>query len=76
MNDIFNLNDADAHTLSRYLIEDSQNDYVYCDPNNENIRSVIKSIIKTAVGDYELPKDFDKLRKNADELISKYHFNL
>ena len=34
MNDVFNLSDADAHTLSRYLIEDSQNDYVYCDPNN------------------------------------------
>lgn len=31
---IFGLNETDAHTLSRYLIEDSQTDYVYCDPAN------------------------------------------
>lgn len=33
-NDIFGLNEADSLILSRYLIEDSPNDYVYCDPNN------------------------------------------
>jgi hypothetical protein len=32
--DVFGLNEADAHTLSRYVIEDSPGDYVYCDPSN------------------------------------------
>ncbi len=48
-------------TLSRYLVEDSPNDYVYCDPSNENFRSVVKSIIKNAIGDYQTFRDNKKV---------------
>ena len=34
MNYPFELQDEDAHILARYLIEDSSNEYVYCDLNN------------------------------------------
>lgn len=60
-NEAFGLNEADALALSRYLIEDSPNDYVYCDPNNENLRSVVKSIIKNAIGDYEINTNQSKI---------------
>ena len=51
-NKVFELRQEDAKTLARYLVEDSQNDYVYCDPANENLRTVVKSIIKNVIGDY------------------------
>lgn len=60
-NKIFGLNETDSILLSRYLIEDSHNDYVYCDPNNENMRTVVKSIIKNIVSEYLLPTDLPKL---------------
>ena len=50
----FELKEDDAHILSRYVIEDSTNEYVYCDLNNEHKRNVVKSIIKAVVGDYEI----------------------
>jgi hypothetical protein len=53
-NKVFELRQEDAKTLARYLVEDSQNDYVYCDPANENLRTVVKSIIKNVIGDYEV----------------------
>ena len=31
-NRYFELNEEDGKTLARFLIEDSENDYVYCDP--------------------------------------------
>lgn len=48
----FELTDEQAHLLARYLIEDSDNQYVYCDPNNENKRSIVKSILKSLTGNY------------------------
>lgn len=36
--EVFGLDQTDIHTLSRYLIEDSQEDKVYCDPANEQLR--------------------------------------
>jgi hypothetical protein len=33
-NEVFGLNETDSLALSRYLIEDSPGDHVYCDPNN------------------------------------------
>lgn len=30
----FRLGEEDAELLSRFLIEDSKNEHVYCDPNN------------------------------------------
>lgn len=56
-NDIFGLNETDALILSRYLVEDSPNDYVYSDPNNENLRSVVKSILKNVIGEYNIPRN-------------------
>lgn len=39
-----------AYNLSRYLIEDCNEEYVYCDEKNENKREIVKSIIKTLIG--------------------------
>ena len=33
-NRYFSLNEDDGKTLARFMVEDSQNDYVYCDPAN------------------------------------------
>ena len=33
-NSCFGLNEESSRVLARYLVEDSQNDYVYCDPAN------------------------------------------
>jgi hypothetical protein len=52
-NPYFDLKEEDAKTFARYLVEDSQNDFVYCDPANENLRSIVKSIVKQEVGAYE-----------------------
>ena len=30
----FGLSEEDAHLLARYLVEDCDNEYVYCDENN------------------------------------------
>jgi ribosomal protein S20 len=75
-NDIFGLNESDALALSRYLIEDSPTDHVYCDPNNENLRSVVKSIVKNVIGDYEVNRGGSKVVKEATDLLEKYHTNL
>jgi len=34
MNAVFRLDEEDAHLLARYIVEESNNDYVYCDENN------------------------------------------
>jgi hypothetical protein len=41
--------------LSRYIIEDQGVEYVYSHEANEVERSIVKSIVKTVIGDYELP---------------------
>lgn len=40
--------------LARYLIEDCNEEFVYCDEANENKREIVKSIIKSLVGNYNL----------------------
>lgn len=40
--------------MSRYMIEDANEDYVYCDGLNENHRSVVKSILKTLIQEYPI----------------------
>lgn len=36
------------------MIEDTTNEFAYVDLNNEHKRSVVKSILKALVGDYEI----------------------
>lgn len=43
--------------LARYMIEDCHEDYVYYDPANENIRDIVKSILKSVIGEYNLPTE-------------------
>ena len=50
----FQLSEEEAYLVSRYLIEDSNNQHVYVDKNNEQKRMVVKSILKALVGDYEI----------------------
>ena len=64
-NRYFELSEEDGKTLARFLIEDSENDYVYCDPQNENLRTVVKSIIKNVIGDYDVFEDPDKIKKKS-----------
>lgn len=57
------LSTDDAHLLARYLIEDVQEEYVYCDDLNENHREVVKSIVKTLVQAYPLRSENPKMAK-------------
>jgi hypothetical protein len=50
----FELSEEESHMLARYMIEDSMKDHVYVDLNNEQKRSVVKSILKALVGDYRI----------------------
>lgn len=43
--------------ISRYIIEDVQEEYVYCDDLNENHREVVKAIIKNLIPQYPLYED-------------------
>ena len=52
MKDPFGLKEEEATLISRYVVEDSANEYVYWDEDNEIYRNIAKSIIKTFVGDY------------------------
>ena len=75
-NRYFSLNEEDSKTLARYLVEDSQNDYVYCDPQNQNLRTVVKSIIRNVIGDYQVFEQPEVIKKKAEELVQKYQTNL
>ena len=46
----FGVTEENAILISRYMVEDSPNDYVYCDFDNEQRRSIVKSIIKALTG--------------------------
>ena len=46
--------------LARYLIEDVEKEHVYTDDLNENLRSIVKSIIRNLFGDYEVNADRTK----------------
>lgn len=74
--DIFGLDENGRETLGRYLIEDSATDYVYRDLVNEELREKVKSIIKTVLKDYEIKKNREEIKGQAEELISKYETNL
>jgi hypothetical protein len=69
MSSLCGLKEEDAQLLARYLVEDSVADYVYCDPNNEQLRTCVKSIVKTVIGDYSLPRDLLSVVKQANEII-------
>ncbi|CAM6005417.1 unnamed protein product [Sphagnum balticum] len=58
----FGLNETDSFILARYLVEDSPNDYVYSDPCNEHLRSVVKSIIRNSVGEFNLPANASRVK--------------
>ena len=55
-NQPFYLSQEQAHLLSRYMVEDVMNDYIYSDEQNENKRDILKSILKNIVGDYSVEK--------------------
>lgn len=74
----FELKDEEAHILARYLVEDSSNEHVYCDENNEHKRSVVKSIIKALVGDYDIlsGERQTQVKEECDAMLQKYQTNL
>ncbi len=53
----FHLQEEDIVIISRYIIEDVQEEYVYCDDLNENHREVVKAIIKNLIPQYPLYED-------------------
>ena len=55
-NEPFFLSQEQAHLVSRYMVEDVMNDYIYCDEENENKRDIVKSILKNIVGEYSADK--------------------
>lgn len=57
----FFLSEDQAHLLSRYMVEDVMNDYIYCDEENENKREIVKSILKNIVGDYSVEKQAESI---------------
>jgi len=40
------------------------------------MRTIVKSIIKKEVGEYDLPANSTKLKEEAEELLRKYETNL
>ena len=46
----FSLNEEESVLVSRYVVEDSSNEYVYWDELNEISLNIAKSIIKAVVG--------------------------
>ena len=70
----FKLGEKDAHALSRYLIEDCEDEYLYCDLTNENNRQIVKSILKAFIGEYQLPTT--SLLDEQEALMKKYRPNL
>ncbi len=75
---VFDLADHQAYNLARYLDEDSNNEYIYCDQNNEIERSILKSIIKAVVGDYQIydSEKRDKIEFELNDTVTKYKDNL
>ena len=55
------LQDDQAHLLARYMVEDVMNDYIYCDEENENKRDIVKSILKSVVGEYSVEKGIESI---------------
>lgn len=41
--------------MARYVVEDEVGEFVYWDEDNQIKRTIAKSIIKTLIGDYQLP---------------------
>lgn len=62
--------------LARYLIEDVEAEFVYCDDQNENHREVVKSIIKTLIQDYEIFDEYDEVWDQYKFLKENYQENL
>lgn len=71
----FLLEEDEATALSRYIVEDSANEYVYWDEDNEIQLSIAKSILRAFVGEYELP-ELDSTRKEWLKIRGIYLTNL
>lgn len=71
----FSLNEDEAILVSRYIVEDSSNEYVYWDELNEISINIAKSIIKAFIGDYQLP-DKDKIKEEWLKIKNIYIVNL
>ena len=73
----FSLSQQESFLVSRYIVEDSSSPYVYCDQNNEIDRVIVKSILKSLVGDYliidanEIKAKWNKLNQNIGDNIRK-----
>ena len=74
-NSPFMLSPKDSNMLSRYIIEDSPNDFVYEDENNEIHRNIAKSIIKHVVGEYHLPH-IEVIEEEWKKVASIYKGNI
>lgn len=72
MSEPFNLSQTQAELLSRYLIEDVQNDFIYCAWDNENKREVVKSILKNTVKDYEVRGSLEEIEVETEAELKKY----
>ena len=48
----FSLKETEAVVVSRYVVEDSSNEFVYWDEENEISVSIAKSIMKAFIGAY------------------------
>lgn len=57
--------------MARYIIEDINEEYVYCDQMNENHREVVKSILNNLVSDCPDHKH-SKIDAECNMLIEQY----
>ena len=71
----FSLNEEESVLVSRYVVEDSSNEYVYWDELNEISLNIAKSIIKAVVGQYELP-DLQIMKEEWEKIKKVYMTNL
>lgn len=72
----FSLPKDKAQLLARYLIEDVQTDFVYCDDFNENTREIVKSILKALLRDYPTCTANSHLELEVKKFMQSYQVNL
>ena len=70
----FKLNPEDRELLARYIVEDAQGQYIYCDEENEQKREVAKAILKSLLTEYELCSE--EIKEQYGQFLNNYSNNI